>query len=702
MPVPPRLSVRLSVVVVVLLAASGCAGLGRSRPVPEAAFPARPADGLLARPDLQALVDAQVRRDGPALVAALASPDSLVRARAAFALGSVQDGTAIEPLLDLLRDNVPAVRADAAFALGQTADSTRGVGLLVALRAEGSAAVQGEIVDALGKVGGRADLRDLLRVTLPVALEPVRALAVARMATRGVTSPDGAAWSAERLQAADPALREAASLAFERAPVATWAPRLPALRAAFDALAEADPARMHLARALGRAADPQDVARLANALDDEATDWRTRVAAAGALGALREAAPARTALADELDDGDPHVAAAAAAALARVAAPSAAELERMTAAVADLDRPWQATAPLLPSLATAGRLPAVDAWAARQADPFAQAAAVSALGSASDAGTLARLVARSSDGDVRLAAAAVEALRARWRATDTTARGAQADLYYGAFSAALRRRDLATTSAAAPALTDTLFAARGSGALLREVYGQMSAPEDVEPMVEIVRAVGQVRDGAEVDFLVGVALTGHPVLRAAARDALNERFVEGIDVSERGESPADGTTGVDWAHLARVGPRPRLILETDRGRVVVEMDTEGAPQTVQTVTLAAAGGRYDGVPYHRVVSNFVVQGGDFYRRDGYGGPPVPIRSEFTRARFATGTAGIASAGKDTEGVQFFVTHSVQPHLDGKYTVFGRVVSGQDVVDRTLQGDLVRRAHVEADRGGLGR
>src|SRR5690606_41496919 len=72
---------------------------------------------------------------------------------------------------------------------------------------------------------------------------------------------------------------------------------------------------------------------------------------------------------------------------------------------------------------------------------------------------------------------------------------------------------------------------------------------------------------------------------------------------------------------------------------------------------------------------------------------VPIRSEFTRLRYATGTAGMASAGKDTEGVQYFVTHSPQPHLDGRYTAFGRVVVGQDVADRLEQGDRVLRAVV---------
>jgi peptidylprolyl isomerase len=83
----------------------------------------------------------------------------------------------------------------------------------------------------------------------------------------------------------------------------------------------------------------------------------------------------------------------------------------------------------------------------------------------------------------------------------------------------------------------------------------------------------------------------------------------------------------------------------------------------------------------------VVQGGD-PRGDGWGGPGFAIRSEFSLRSYETGTVGIASAGKDTEGSQFFITHSPQPHLDGRYTIIGKVVAGMDVVGRLQVDDRI--------------
>ena len=95
---------------------------------------------------------------------------------------------------------------------------------------------------------------------------------------------------------------------------------------------------------------------------------------------------------------------------------------------------------------------------------------------------------------------------------------------------------------------------------------------------------------------------------------------------------------------------------------------------------------------HRVVPNFVVQAGD-PRGDGSGGPGYAIPCESTRFDLK-GSVGMALSGKDTGGSQFFICHSDQPHLDGGYTVFGKVVSGMEVVDRIEEGDLILRARVQ--------
>ncbi len=673
------------VLLLAALAVAGCASTAVPSP-PDAPGSARPSDGLLTRPDLQALVDLQVRRDGAALAQALADPDSAVRARAAFALASVQDPDALTALRGRLDDPVPAVREDAAFAIGQTADSTAGVALALSLRREATPAVAAELVDALGKVGGRADLAVVLDAALPDGLEAARALALARFGMRGVTSDAWAEWLGARLQSADPGVREAAAYALTRSPVAAWRGQAGPVRAAFDAL-DGDAARADLARALDRLDDAADLARLAGALTSD-PDWRTRVNAARALAESSDPS-ARGALARAVDDANPHVAQASAAVFAALD-PTPDAVERALAVVGDDDRPWTMQAALLPLLAPSHPA-AVLAWADRHRDPFAQAAALTALGASDDGAAVTRLFTAARSDDTRLAVAALGALRQRW-ATGTYG----ARRFYDTFAHALRRADLATTSAAAPALADSAFWPLGAGEVLREVYAELDAPADVEPMTAIVRAIGQVRNGGEIDFLLGVAMAGHPVVRGAARDALNDRLSEGVEV-ELAAGGAPATTTIDWAQLANVGRRPRLVLETPRGMVVIELDTESAPQTVQRITTAAAQGLYDGVPFHRVVANFVVQGGDYVRGDGYGGPETAVRSEFTRLRYRTGTVGMASSGKDTEGSQFFVTHSPQPHLDGRYTAFGRVVEGQDVVDQILQGDTVRRARVVADR-----
>jgi peptidyl-prolyl cis-trans isomerase B (cyclophilin B) len=128
-------------------------------------------------------------------------------------------------------------------------------------------------------------------------------------------------------------------------------------------------------------------------------------------------------------------------------------------------------------------------------------------------------------------------------------------------------------------------------------------------------------------------------------------------------------------------------METDRGLIELELYPQHAPKTVNNFVFLTEEGFYDGVVFHRVIANFVIQGGD-PTGTGTGGPGYKFEDEVkgNPLKHETGVISMANAGPGTNGSQFFITHSPQPHLDGKHTVFGKVVSGQDVVDAIRQGD----------------
>jgi peptidyl-prolyl cis-trans isomerase B (cyclophilin B) len=139
----------------------------------------------------------------------------------------------------------------------------------------------------------------------------------------------------------------------------------------------------------------------------------------------------------------------------------------------------------------------------------------------------------------------------------------------------------------------------------------------------------------------------------------------------------------------------RATLTTDRGDIVVDLFPEHAPKTVNNFVFLAREGFYDGVTFHRVIANFMIQGGD-PTGTGRGGPGYKFEDE-TRGnplRHERGVLSMANAGPNTNGSQFFITHAPQPHLDGKHTVFGRVTEGMDVVDSIRQGDTIQRVAVE--------
>lgn len=138
----------------------------------------------------------------------------------------------------------------------------------------------------------------------------------------------------------------------------------------------------------------------------------------------------------------------------------------------------------------------------------------------------------------------------------------------------------------------------------------------------------------------------------------------------------------------------RTKIETNRGDIELELYPEYAPKTVNNFIFLAEEGFYDGVTFHRVISDFMIQGGD-PTGTGRGGPGYKFKDEFAGnpLRHETGVISMANAGPNTNGSQFFITHSPQPHLDGMHTVFGKVVKGQQIVDAIQQGDSMLKVVV---------
>jgi peptidyl-prolyl cis-trans isomerase B (cyclophilin B) len=141
----------------------------------------------------------------------------------------------------------------------------------------------------------------------------------------------------------------------------------------------------------------------------------------------------------------------------------------------------------------------------------------------------------------------------------------------------------------------------------------------------------------------------------------------------------------------------KINMETTRGTIELELYPQYAPKTVNNFVFLTKEGYYDGVVFHRVIANFMIQGGD-PTGSGMGGPGYKFGDEFTNnpLKHERGVLSMANAGPGTNGSQFFITHAPQPHLNGKHTVFGKVINGLDVVDAIRQGDKMVKVTVSEE------
>jgi cyclophilin family peptidyl-prolyl cis-trans isomerase/HEAT repeat protein len=219
-------------------------------------------------------------------------------------------------------------------------------------------------------------------------------------------------------------------------------------------------------------------------------------------------------------------------------------------------------------------------------------------------------------------------------------------------------------------------------------YQNFEAPEDIEPMISIIAALDSIGNTAALSFLREQINTPYLPLRTAALKALKK--ISGHDFT------ADSTQqlAVFRTNFNPIKEKKPYIVrfETTKGDFELTLYPEKAPLTVSNFLELVETGFYDGIYFHRVVPGFVIQGGD-PRGDGWGGPGYSIPCEYNDIFYERGVLGMAHAGKDTGGSQFFITHTPQPHLNGKHTAFGKVLSGMAVVDQIEMFDQIIKAQI---------
>lgn len=136
---------------------------------------------------------------------------------------------------------------------------------------------------------------------------------------------------------------------------------------------------------------------------------------------------------------------------------------------------------------------------------------------------------------------------------------------------------------------------------------------------------------------------------------------------------------------------------TERGNIVIELYPQHAPKTVNNFVFLVREGFYDGLIFHRVINDFMIQGGD-PTGSGRGGPGYKFEDETSGnpLKHGTGYLSMANSGSNSNGSQFFITHSPQNHLDGKHTVFGKVIEGMDTVNAISQGDVMTKVEISEE------
>ncbi len=631
-------------------------------------------DSLIVLQDLRASCS-------PLLSRSLRSGDSTVVALSTIVAANLQDTSVVDDLIPLLRSPHVTVRENAALALGQLGPllrpDRRSVLQAMVLSCIERGPSNDRLVEECGKFGDSLLLNSLVARAgkMPDRLSRGLLLGIARFAIRGIVTLSSEHALLQACATSAPVPWEAVyalQRAGDRHEVRNSFHLLEPLRRSSNPLV-----RMNLVSLAGKLRDFPPALQLIESMIADA-DWRVRVNLARALiqwpdtNAVSVLGPALR----SINDANPHVAVALVGSLENarpvlelLARGESFGIVRWLDSVAALQTisPVGLRAPvlnvlarvegqkLLPRLArlcTGGSPATPEALGA-----MGRTGAPSALPLLID--SWYRIRRTSGNGDLasqrKALGGALDGIDAWLKLRDTVPSSEKVSVQSLGMDA-IRSGDVALVAGGAELLSALPLRDRTMINGIRQALRRLKLPDDIEGSQALVHLLNVLGDSSAT--------------------------VPACPIVER----------VPPSHVQSLPDTIRVLFRTSKGSVNAELYTAAAPFTVANIAALAERGFYSStatrpMQFHRVVPNFVIQGGD-PRGDGWGGPGFSLRTEISTLRFETGSIGMASAGRDTEGSQFFITHSPQPHLDGRYTVFGRVVHGMEVVDQLQVGDTL--------------
>lgn len=601
-----------------------------------------------------------------------ANSDPEVRARTAYAIGIIGD-TAYRPFLTrLLDDDVRAVRLQAVFAAGQLAD-TNLVSRLLQGSVDGDSAIKARSIEALSKMGNEAASRQLIAI-LADSLEKSHFRALAAECINRLR--DRVSFGALVAQAGNPddMIRERVffSLARRANPQA--------LPFYLDGLKDANKQiRIYSLNALSRVGDRTVLPEVLPLLGEN--DWRVKYYCLGVCDRLkaREAIPQIVALLDAKE----HVYVRQAAIRTLGDIDDSTAIKHLLPLLADKDANLAGEAlNAVAKLLQQGAVAYIRDFAASP-DPLRRQGAATACAQLKSTNSydLPEMLTKDSQPMVR--ALAYQSLF-QWELPDIRDRSRLQALGDSDMVPVILACDQIATNHLYQ-LTPELLAA----------YERATVAGNADIKAAIL--------GTFVEF--GDSLTQSDRLNRIIQTALSDSNRAVRLTAERvatvlkiAYAPSDTRypSTITRENYLSVYPvsaaNPMAEISTQKGTIKIELLRSAAPKAVANFIRLAKSGFYNGRVWHRVVPDFVVQDG-CPRGDGWGGPGYEIRCEYNDLPYNTGSVGMATSGKDTGGSQYFICQSPQPHLNGRYTLFGNVVAGMDVVEKTEIGDSIKSVKI---------